>query len=325
MKTLSFIGSDKNAGKTTALNFVYQFLRKKDLSKICLTSIGINGEIVDQYDGRQKPSISIEKNDFFLTASEHLVKLTGLYKTVHSFTLPNYSKNYILAQATSRQDLILEGPNNKSETIEMKKILQHQFDMDLLLIDGSIDRQFLADPLISDSFNFALLVSDREEQRNKSIDLLTPLNFERCRDEDFQIIDNKIASGNRSALWNEQEILFSGDQIPFLDERLKKVLSENKDKSCTLYLNGALCKSLYTFLASFDKLKIVLNNFTLYQNISTIRNVDLTFKPTISLLHPIKVDNIFIKEEDHSKIKLPIPNNIPIHNIFKEEINALRI
>ena len=51
METLAFIGSDKNAGKTTVFNFVYQKMHAAD-TMVCLTSIGINGEPVDTYEAQ---------------------------------------------------------------------------------------------------------------------------------------------------------------------------------------------------------------------------------------------------------------------------------
>ena len=39
MKTLAFIGSDKNAGKTTVLNFIYAKLVNKKQT-ICIETVG---------------------------------------------------------------------------------------------------------------------------------------------------------------------------------------------------------------------------------------------------------------------------------------------
>ena len=53
-KSLSIVGMDKNTGKTVCLNYVLS--RLKDLGvKTAVTSIGIDGERVDQVFGSHKP------------------------------------------------------------------------------------------------------------------------------------------------------------------------------------------------------------------------------------------------------------------------------
>jgi len=49
-----------------------------------------------------------------------------------------------------------------------------------------------------------------------------------------------------------------------------------------LYLNGALSKSLYALLAPLKNLTVILNNFTLYQNISVYDFQNRIFWPKIS-------------------------------------------
>ncbi len=72
MKTLTFIGSDKNAGKTTAFNFVYKKLQNAHCqsARICMTSTGISGEAEDKFTGRNKPFVDIFKNTYFITSSQ---------------------------------------------------------------------------------------------------------------------------------------------------------------------------------------------------------------------------------------------------------------
>lgn len=324
MKTISFIGSDKNAGKTTVLNFVVDKLLKKNCKKICLTSIGINGEIKDQYEQHCKPSIDAKEGIYFLTTPQHIKHLTGLYQILHTFGPPEYKKIFVLGKTLSPIPLVLEGPNEKKETIKIKQTLNDKFKFDLLIIDGSIDRQFIGHPQISDEFYFALLNSNRNEQRIKACDLLHPLSFPLCASNHVQFIKNNWNENTKSLLWNEcDEIIHQSEQIPFLDQHLKIDIAKNQKEKIFLYLGGALSKTLYRYLAPFKNLELILDNFTLFLNIST-EKVDSTFYPKITLLNPINVKTIFIKEESDGE-RLPIPHNVPIINIFREDFDALGI
>ncbi|KKS25492.1 MAG: hypothetical protein UU83_C0005G0001, partial [Candidatus Jorgensenbacteria bacterium GW2011_GWF2_41_8] len=200
--TISFIGSDKNAGKTTALNFVYQKLKKENLSlkgnrnkgnsnktnnNVVITSVGINGEEFDNYESSKqykylKPEITIYNNDLFITASYHLEQLNGHYQILHIFDRPKFNKPLVLGRMLFDSKLILEGPNEKNELLEVKKYLLNIENITLnqlhfFLIDGSIDRQFLAHPQVSDYFFFSLLLCNRPQQINKAKNLLAPLSF----------------------------------------------------------------------------------------------------------------------------------------------------
>ncbi|MDM8550495.1 hypothetical protein QUF72_10470 [Desulfobacterales bacterium HSG2] len=329
MKTFSFIGSDKNAGKTTALNFVYRRLWEiaGTETRVCLTSIGINGEEIDMYEGHPKPRIRIYKNSCFVTAGEHLRGHTGKYEICFSFS--DFNKLYILGKCLSDFHIVVEGPNNKQEMLRLKTILKDIFPKTCLLIDGSVDRQFLAHPDISDAFYFALLVSDRKEQLQKAKDLLSSLSFPVCSAYEKSFLKAARKQDTKSLLTDENhQVLYHGNKIPSLDADLKNACLKYKNANHFLYLNGALSKSLFTFLSPFRHLNIVLDNFTLYQNVSVRENHGRRFAPEILLLHPVTVRKIFLKQDTRAQDKtnmLTIPGNIPFHNLFREDPHEIGI
>ncbi|RLB78377.1 MAG: hypothetical protein DRH24_14525 [Deltaproteobacteria bacterium] len=327
MQTFSFIGSDKNAGKTTALKFVYKGLweETKGERPICLTSLGINGEDVDTYENRPKPLIFIKRDTCFITASEHLEKLAGMYEVLHNFTPPDFRKLYVMARSLSDIKIILEGPNSKEDIFWMKKIIKNVLPKSYLLIDGSIDRQFLAHPAISDAFYFAVLVSSRKEQLAKARDLLLTLSIPVCHRKDKNFLKSALKEYTKSLFFDEKhQVSYHGRQIPFLDVELKNICLKFRDRYSSLYLNGALTKSLFTFLAPFDKLNIILDNFTLYHNVAVQYADEKPFRPNIFLLYPVKVKRIFLKQEAALNF-LPVPEKIPVCNLFRENIDEIGI
>lgn len=328
MKTYAFIGSDKNAGKTTTLNFIYRYLRK--VSTPCVTSIGLNGEKIDQYEQKPKPSIMISPGSFFITASEHLKNEVGCYLIYEVFGKPDFKKQYILATPLKDLSIVLEGPNEKSEIAKMKRSLKslnscNEIHIDNLLIDGSIDRHFLGHPEICDAFFYSLLISERSQQQEKAKQLLAPLSFPLCAPEIRNNIYNDDLTEYKSVLFNTHgELLYKGHEIPFLDQKLQNLIISKGTNPLSLYLNGSLSRGLYQFLSPFRELQIILNNFTLYQNIHT-KQLGPIFLPTLKLIHPVNVIAIFLKEE--SLKRLPFPQGVPVYNLFREENleNELRI
>lgn len=318
MKTFSFIGSDKNAGKTTSFNFVVSHLKK---SPLCLTSIGINGEFFDSLENHTKPAIIIPKEAYFVTTVDQLKAHPGAYAIIDFLHPPKFSKNFILAQALDSRTFILEGPNQKSEIIELKNILKRHFNSMTLLIDGSIDRQFLGHPSVSDGFFFSLLISNRKEQREKAKDLITPLHFpiveEALKDSILKIKKEET----RSLLFYQEELLHEGKEIPSLDKELEQKLKQPIPEGSTkkiLYLNGALNKTLYKELSHRKDLHLILDNFTLFQSISSEQQKLGVFLPSITLLHPLNLQGVFFKEELPRSNFFQFPPQIPIYNLHRE-------
>jgi hypothetical protein len=193
------------------------------------------------------------------------------------------------------------------------------------LIDGSIDRQFLAHPAVSDAFYFALLVSTRKEQVQKTEDLLFSLSLKACSQRLRTSLKAYLEEDTKSLLLGERsELLYESKKIPFLDRNLHSQCLAYKQRTCFLYLNGALTTSLYTLLAPHSNLTVILDNFTLYQNIAVHDNRGKTFRPRLLILNPVEVKRIFVKQET-SRYALSVPENISVYNLFREDFHEVRI
>lgn len=326
MITISFIGSDKNAGKTTVFNHIYEEYQKiMPNHPVCVTSTGISGETIDAFYGHSKPSVVLLKNSYFINAQEHIEHKKNSYEIIHRFTGGAFMKEYILAKCIENFQVILEGPNNKKESILMRKEVYKHLKEPIFLIDGSVDRQFVAHPDISDSLFFSLLISNNERIMQKSKDLLYPLSIPTCgRTSEALIKKNKSRSTKSILINSNDKVIYQSDSIPFLDSNLKKKCMKNMEDKCVLYLNGALSKSLFSFFTSFNRYSIVLDNFTLYQNISTGLPEE-AFQPKLYLLNRVNINGIFTIEEPGTSLKtsgLSLPENVSVHNLFREKETA---
>ncbi|MBU2510604.1 hypothetical protein KJ966_04680 [bacterium] len=321
MITYSFIGSDKNAGKTTVLNFVYRQLNhsKSDETDICITSIGINGESIDNYERKEKPTIQVQKGSYFITAGEHLAGKAGNYITCCSFCGPGFLKTYVLGKALLDFFLIIEGPNDKTGLIKLKQKLAIVLKNSICLIDGSIDRQFIGHPDVSDYILFSLLITERREQQQKTADLILALSLQLCSVEQRVGINQYKENESKSILLAaDGSLLYHGINIPFMDKELKQICHKNRKECCILYLNGAFGNSLHQFLAPMRKLDVVLDNFTLYQNITTGVQQRRVFSPRLFLYHAVPVKKIFLKQENWNSQFRPSVE-VPVHNLFRDD------
>lgn len=331
MRTYSFIGSDKNAGKTTAFNFVYTILMRRSVpnSTVCVTAIGINGENADAYDGQQKPFIKLFSNSLFVTSSDHLSVHTGRYEILH--TLDAGEKRYILGRSILDFPVVLEGPNNRNALLNLKAVLKGHCPESTLLIDGSIDRQFLAHPQISDAFYFVLLLSGREQQQHKAMQLMRPLFFPEYNAPRMRDMASHITDSTKSLLFDGVgNLLYHGTSIPACDPDLAAACRRCRERASVLYLNGALSHSMYDMLSSFTELNIVLDNFTLFINTHFPTETGAAFRPKLYLRYPVHVKKIFVKQEmpdtERNSFRfITFPLTVAMHNIYRDNYHEIGI
>ncbi len=73
---LGLAGTAKNTGKTTTTAAIIQELRMRDI-KFYLTSIGYDGENIDNITGLPKPKLRVKTGDIVATAEKCLLTSTA--------------------------------------------------------------------------------------------------------------------------------------------------------------------------------------------------------------------------------------------------------
>lgn len=139
VKTLSIVGMCKNAGKTTALNWV---LRQGEAGVLGLTSIGRDGESTDVVTGTEKPGIFIRRGTMIATAKD-MLRLGDITMEVLMTTgIPTPLGEVVIVRARSDGYVQLAGP---SITAQLRTVSQYFFELgaDQSIIDGALGRKSL--------------------------------------------------------------------------------------------------------------------------------------------------------------------------------------
>lgn len=148
-KTLSIVGMAKNAGKTTALNYLIEEAMDEGIV-LGVTSTGRDGESSDLVTGTEKPKVYLDTGTI-VSVPVQLYELaeTGLEiirKTKYSTSLGEL----LLCRVAESGYVQIAGPVN---TTDHKKLCKEMEDLgaELILIDGAIDRKSIAAPGTSDA------------------------------------------------------------------------------------------------------------------------------------------------------------------------------
>ena len=148
-KTVSIVGMAKNAGKTTALNYLLEEAYDEGL-RLGVTSTGRDGETTDLVFETDKPKVYLFE-DTVVTIPEQLFSLAETSLEILKRTNCRTALGQVLLCRVARSGYVqIAGPGS---IMEHKKLCGQMFSygLDMILIDGAIDRKSIADPATSDA------------------------------------------------------------------------------------------------------------------------------------------------------------------------------
>ena len=136
-RTVFIVGSKKNAGKTTFLNYALNRLRGS--APVGALSVGVDGEAQDQVFGNPKPQIRAEKGDLLLCAETALAAADLHYEILNVYPFRTAIGRPVLLRALRPGRAEISGPENNEQ---LRQILSdmRRHGAGTVLVDGAVDR-----------------------------------------------------------------------------------------------------------------------------------------------------------------------------------------
>ncbi len=152
VQSIAIIGLAKNAGKTVSFNKLSAAAVTANL-KLALVSYGRDGEKIDAVTLKEKPPILVPEGAFFATTFP-LVKESGLQSKVIAETgIKTLLGEVKVFQSLESGEIELAGVNSVTKVKKIKQLLPSE--VDLLLLDGALDRRSSARPELAAGFILA--------------------------------------------------------------------------------------------------------------------------------------------------------------------------
>ncbi|MBS3970867.1 MAG: hypothetical protein KGZ94_12240 [Clostridia bacterium] len=303
-ESISFVGMAKNAGKTTAFNFLLKECFQNQYP-IGIASLGRDGEKRDVIFNFEKPSIWIEAGTMAAVAmetiTENSIPLEILEDTGYSSPL---GQIYITRAKKSGYLEIATTPSAQ----RMKNIvkLMKSLGARLVVVDGAIDRVSLAAPEITDCTILATgaaLHTNMETVVRKTAARVQQLTLPMLKDSDGLLaIEKKSSSGQwplimgdngTHAIMHKNFLVYERQLLSFLNNHELKYV----------YINGAVLEGLLNFFINNRKL---LQNTTLVINNGAKVLVDyviweryMKYHGSISVIKPINLMTITCNPTSH--------------------------
>ena len=263
-KTLSIVGMAKNAGKTTAMNFLIEEAMDEGI-RLGITSIGRDGESQDLVTGTEKPKIYLDQ-DTIVTVPTQLYELADagleiLKKTRYSTPMGDL----LICRVADSGYVQIAGPPAAMDT---KRVCEEmmQYGCELILIDGAIDRKSIASPETSDaiilSTGAVLSRSMRKvvDETAHIVKLYSIPEMEECEARTLieeNNFDDKIMLISRDGKVNKLDLATGLGSSRFIDDEID-------DDTEYVYIPGAFTNSVIADinLKKLKRVKFILKNPT---------------------------------------------------------------
>ncbi len=214
-KTITIAGLSKNAGKTSFLNYITQFV--PDDCRYVISTTGHDGEDQDFLTGLKKPKVLIKKGNFFTSIPSACKDLSLNIKTIKKLNYKVLSHHLYLYQALNNLEIEIFGASHVSDQEHLCNLLYDE-GLDFIFIDGSLDRKSIAlSPIVdhvivlgSASFGNIELISNEFERiyMLSKIELLSDQWISQLTSYIAYKLNDKIYQTNFSTLFdNEDEMI----------------------------------------------------------------------------------------------------------------------
>lgn len=145
-------GTAKNTGKTTTISAILEELYKENFS-VALTSIGYDGEEIDNITGLPKPRLSLKKGSIVATAKRCLASGTAEFQLLESTDIITPLGKISIVKIIKDGLVVIAGPNKSSELKLVLDLLTKKFGADIVIVDGALNR--IAPMVVTDSIILA--------------------------------------------------------------------------------------------------------------------------------------------------------------------------
>jgi hypothetical protein len=317
-KTIGIIGLAKNTGKTTTMNKLIDLYPNLTLG---LTSIGLDGEDLDQVNFLPKPKINFKKGMICATASACLEEANIKFEVILKTKFMTALGYVYIVKILEEGMMTIAGPTTNNELNEVI-ILLNQY-ADKVFIDGAFDRMTFANLKLLDKIILTTGASyhnDMDETIRHTKQIFLNFNLEKTK-HNINIKDSNIVIKYDDL----QQIGLEKDFYKLIDElklnHRKIEFIHIKGAITTRYLEHFIKHQLSDFILIVeDPTKLMFDHqYFSYLNQLNIK-IEVINQCIISFItiNPFNPNGYhYDKDEFLNKLKKEV--SIPIYNVLDME------
>lgn len=237
--TLGIAGTAKNTGKTTTTIALLNYFNSKGI-RLGLTSIGYDGESVDNITGLPKPRLFVPKETFVVTAERCLevssAKLSIIEKLPISTPLGN-----LVCCVVEREGLVVTAGPNQTKHVRTVREWLYNHGAEIIIVDGALNR--MAPMVETDGFILATGASYKADINQIALDasyLANVCNYPTLA-QDFK--KKSLLNTRATVIWDENGNVLASTSLSLFDAGQLEPLAKVASRAEGLYCPGLITSS----------------------------------------------------------------------------------
>ncbi len=236
--TTFIIGSEKNAGKTTFLNYALAEMRKNGISPAFLT-IGVDGEKQDLIFGNPKPQIYSEAGDYLVTTAAMSEKSDALFEIHAVFPVQTVLGRLVLVKTQRGGYIELVGPEANAQLAAIIDFLRSEKQITTIVVDGAVNR--ITQVAAGQKAGFIYVLQVTQNNMRRALEKMRTLS-----------LLNNFPQVEKQAIDQPECFLFSGaltkNKLVQIPEKCRKLVIEDFTKIFLSYSEvQKLCQRMEVF------------------------------------------------------------------------------
>ena len=292
MKSVGIAGTAKNSGKTTTLSAILEELSLRNIN-LGLTSIGYDGERVDNVTGLPKPALTMLPGQWVATAARCLKQSSAKIRVVEETGILTPLGRLIIGQVERWGSIVLAGPNKSSE-LKWLLIRFKELGIKLGLVDGALNR--LVPMAVTNGLILATGASRHQDVTTLAKETAVINSICGLSRVEVGSFDNvgMIGSGSEIKQFNFRSILDNA--------QVDEMISEINYKTKKIIIPGIIGEKQIDYLSN---------------NISTWHGVNIVFANPLKLLVSADLTKLedFIRKIRQTGGKIQVIHQVPLISI----------
>lgn len=257
--TLGIAGTAKNTGKTTTTILLLNYFKLLG-TRIGLTSIGYDGESVDNVTGLPKPRLFVHQGVLVVTAERCLEVSSAKLSVIETLSIRSPLGKLVCAKVEREGLVVIAGPNQSQHVCAVRELL-YAHGAELIIVDGALNR--MAPMVETDGFIMATGASYKPDI--KQIALHAHCMTEACNRPPVpaDITQSGLFDHGTTVVWGGNGKILASSNQTLLSVKELELLARFLGQAEGFYSQSLITSSCLRWLLEFpyiSPLKIILQD-----------------------------------------------------------------
>ncbi|ODA39679.1 hypothetical protein [Desulfosporosinus sp. BG] len=236
---LGVSGTAKNTGKTTTTISLLNYFTLQRI-KLGLTSIGYDGESVDNVTGLPKPRLFVPRGVLVVTAARCLEVSSAKLSVIETLPIPTPLGKLVCAKVEREGLVVTAGPNQTRHLRTVREWL-YRHGAELIIVDGALNR--MAPMVETDGLILATGASYKPDSQQVAFDAQYLAEACNCLPVPQDLVREGLLNVGTTVVWGKNHKILAATTQSLLEPGELEPLERVAQQAVGLYCPGLITPS----------------------------------------------------------------------------------